>query len=71
MYRFIEVNRAPSFFLDIFVVNIRLEGESNRSLQNIYKGNMDVIKSFKKYKSKQHPLYIFYRLIPKLKQFLR
>lgn len=71
MYRFIEVKRAPSFFLDIFIVNMRLGGESNRSLQNIYKGNMDVIKSFKKYNSKQHPLYIFYRLIPKLKQFLR
>ena len=71
MYRFIEVKKSSTFFLDRFIVNMRVGGESNRSILNIYKGNKDVIKSFKKYNTKPHFLYVLYRLIPKLKQFFK
>lgn len=71
MYRFMEIKKEPSLYIDKYIVNMRTGGESNRSINNIINGNKDVLQSFKKYNSKRHPLYIFLRLLPKLKQYLK
>ncbi len=69
MYRFLEIKNVKSVFIDNFLVKMRLGGESNKSLRNIYIGNRQVINSFKKYNKSVSFFYPFYRLIPKLKQY--
>ena len=69
MYRFIEIFKSKSKFLDYTSVGMRIGGESNQSLINIFKGNNDVIKSFSKYGNPIPFYYPFLRLIPKIKQY--
>ena len=72
MLRFLERYAISTFYIPRVLVKMRLGGESNRSIENILKGNQDILKAFdinnitiNKY------LYPFYRLVPKIYQILK
>lgn len=69
MLRFMKVAGSNSKFLDKFFVNMKIGGESNKSLKNIIKGNNEIIKSLKKNAIKPNPLYRLRRWLKKLKQY--
>lgn len=71
MLRFIEKYQAKGAYLNEPMVRMRLGGESNKSLENMYKGNKDCIRAFKKNGLSVSSLYPIMRLVPKLKQFLK
>ena len=70
MLRFIEKYHIKTHYLNEFIVKMRYGGESTGSLKKILIGNRNVMRAFKKNGIKVSLLYPFYRLIPKLKQFL-
>lgn len=69
MLRFLEKYRISTFYIHEPFVKMRIGGVSNRNLFNILKGNINCYRAFKKNKIKVSIFYIFYRLLPKLKQF--
>ena len=71
MLRFLEKNKVSTFYFNRFIVKMRLGGESTGSLKRILLGNKNVIKAFKKNNIHVSLLYPFYRLIPKLFQFIK
>lgn len=70
MLRFIEKHKAKSAYINTPIVRMRLGGESNRSLKNIYNGNKDCIQAFKVNNLPVSFLYPIKRLVPKLTQFI-
>ena len=71
MLRFLEKYRVSTVYYDRFIVKMRLGGESTGSLKQIIHGNKNVLKAFEKNDIRVSFLYPFYRLIPKLFQFLK
>jgi glycosyltransferase involved in cell wall biosynthesis len=70
MLRFLEKYQISTYYLAEPIVKMRLGGETNKSLKNIYNQNIECIKAFSLnqiYVNKL--LYPFYRTIPKLLQF--
>ncbi len=70
MLRFLEKHQLKSTYLKIPMVRMRLGGATNKSWENIAKGNKECIAAFKKNGISAPLLYPIYRLLPKLKQFL-
>jgi glycosyltransferase involved in cell wall biosynthesis len=70
MLRFIEKNHIECVYLPEALVRMKLGGESNKNFKNIIKGNIECIKAFKKNNIPISITYPFYRLFPKLKQFI-
>jgi len=69
MLRFLEKHHLKSQYLQIPMVRMRLGGATNKSWNNIAKGNRECIAAFKKNGIKAPFLYPVYRLLPKIKQF--
>lgn len=69
MLRMLEKHRISSVYLPVPIVKMRLGGETNKSLSNIYYQNLECIRAFRKNDLKAGIFYPVYRLIPKLKQF--
>jgi glycosyltransferase involved in cell wall biosynthesis len=70
MLRFIEVNKVGSIYLKKVCVNMKIGGESNKSLANILESSRDFRRSFEKYHIKTGINYILKRWIMKLLQSL-
>lgn len=70
MLRFLEKNKVKSVYLPFPMVRMRLGGATNKSISNILKGNKECMKAFKVNGLKVSSGYPFYRLLPKLKQYL-
>ena len=70
MLRFIEKHKIDVCFLDEVLVKMRYGGESTGSIKKIIAGNKNIMKAFKKNDLDVSYLYPFYRLLPKLKQFI-
>lgn len=71
MLRLIEKEHIRLTYLREPLVRMRLGGTTSKNLTNIRKGNMECIKAFKKNGLKAGCLYPFYRLLPKLKQYIK
>ncbi len=72
MLRFLERYKISTFYLPECLVKMRLGGETNKSIRNVYKQNIECIKAFSENKIRINKiLYPVYRLLPKLKQFLK
>jgi len=72
MLRALEMNTFKVVFVDQVFTKMRIGGESNKSLRNILKGNIEILNSFKKNKISVSPfLYLTNRLLPKIFQFLK
>ncbi|MDR0467686.1 MAG: glycosyltransferase [Campylobacteraceae bacterium] len=69
MLRFIEKNRANLFYLPETTVKMRVGGVSNKSIKNIVKANIEVLKAWKK-NGFRVPFFIFFiKPFKKIKQF--
>jgi glycosyltransferase len=69
MLRFLERFRITSSYLPQPIVRMRLGGKTSRSLRNSIVQNIECYKAFRINHISVSPLYLFYRLLPKLKQF--
>jgi glycosyltransferase involved in cell wall biosynthesis len=71
MLRFIEKHKVKTFYLDKFLVRMRLGGASNTNLKNIIIGNLNVKKAFENNNISYKFYYPVLRLMPKLIQFIK
>ena len=70
MLRFLEKYRISTYYLQEAFVKMRLGGETNKSLKNIYNQNVECLKAFHLNGLKVNSLlYPFFRILPKLLQF--
>ena len=70
MLRFLEKYKITTKYLNQSLVKMRLGGETNKSLKNIFNQNLECIKAFRENKVSVNPLlYPILRIIPKLLQF--
>ena len=70
MFRFQEIYKVPSSFINKTIVSMGIGGTSSK-FYNIIKGNLNIIKAFKIHnKSVFIPLYLFRRLMPKIINFI-
>jgi glycosyltransferase involved in cell wall biosynthesis len=70
MLRFLEASHISSFYLQDFILKMRLGGESNRSFANIKKGKSEILNAFIKHKIKVSSFYPYKRWINKFFQYL-
>lgn len=70
MLRFVEKHQIKLVYLEESLVRMRLGGATSKNLKNIYYQNKECYKAFKNNGIKCSPLYIFYRFLPKIKQFV-
>lgn len=72
MLRFLEKYKISTFYLAEVMVKMREGGESNQSIKNIIKGNLNILKSFDKNGINVNKfIYLFYRFIPKIIQKMK
>ena len=72
MLRFLDKHKISTNYLKEPLVKMRLGGETNKSLKNIYYQNIECLRAFKKNNIKVIKLlYPFLRIIPKFFQFNR
>lgn len=72
MFRFFHINDIKYSYLPETIIKMRLGGETNKSLKNIIKQNLEILNVFKKYNIKISPLiYLYQRLFPKFVDLLR
>jgi hypothetical protein len=70
MLRFLDKHNISTLYLPEPLVKMRLGGETNKSLKNIYRQNIECVKAFTVNQLQVNQfLYPFYRTIPKLLQF--
>jgi len=71
MLRYIEKYKISMYYLPEPLVRMRLGGATSKNLQNIIKGNIECYCAFKENLIPVSILYPFYRIFPKLKQFVQ
>jgi len=72
MFRFFHIHKITYHYLPEIIIKMRLGGETNKSLKNIVKQNIEILNVFKKYNIKIFPcIYLYQRLFPKLLDLLR
>lgn len=72
MLRFIEKYKISTIYLPEPLIKMRLGGETNKSVENIFRQNKECIKAFKDNDLKVNSvMYPFFRIIPKFFQFLK
>lgn len=72
MLRFLEKFNISTKYLPEPLIKMRLGGETNKSMANILKQNKECIKAFKDNGLKVNEIaYPFFRIVPKLFQFLK
>lgn len=70
MLRLFERFGIRARYVDRTIVRMRYGGESTGSLRKIIRGNINIMRAFKKNGIRVSPLYPLMRLLPKLKEFL-
>lgn len=71
MLRLVEKAHITMVYLKEPLVYMRLGGLTNNSIRNIYRANKECFRAFKKNNIEVSPLYFYYRLLPKIKQFFQ
>jgi len=69
MLRVFEVYGFASYYLDKCVVNMRIGGQSTKSIGNIINGNVNIFKAFKKNNVRYPYYYPLRRFLDKVNQF--
>ncbi|GHV61824.1 glycosyl transferase [Bacteroidia bacterium] len=70
MLRFLDKYKIKVHYLKESLVKMRLGGATNKNIKNIYIGNIECLRAFKKNNLPVNPiLYPILRLLPKLLQF--
>lgn len=71
MMRFLEVHKIKSKYIPNTFVHMRLGGTTNKSLPNIIKQNLEILRALRMHSSSSKPLYfLFLKLISRLRQFI-
>ena len=71
MLRLLEKFKIPVSYLPEVLVKMRVGGESNQNIKNIFVGNKNILKAFAKNDIEvSNFMYPLFRLLPKLKQFV-
>lgn len=68
MLRFFEFYNISNSYLNKTLVTMKIGGASN-NIKGIIKGNREIKQAFKKYKISPNFFYMFYRYLPKLRQY--
>ena len=72
MLRFVEGYKIKMAYLPEYLVKMRLGGATSKNVQNIYKQDVETIRAFKEnHLPGGNIMYLFWRYLPKIKQFLR
>lgn len=71
MLRLIEKYHICVKYVDRYMVKMRVGGESTGSIQNIIKGNKNIMKAFRKNNISVSPFYPIIRLYPKVLSLIR
>lgn len=71
MLRFLEKHKATSYYVKDYLVKMRLGGESNRSLENIKRGNKEIRDAFAKNDISIPFYYTYKRWFNKLLQYIK
>lgn len=71
MLRFVEKHHIKLLYLPEYLVKMRLGGATSKNLHNIIQQDKECMRAFKENGLESSPLYLVYRLLPKIKQFLR
>ena len=71
MLRFIEKYKVKTIHLNKLLVRMQIGGASNTSIKNIFTGNVNIKKAFKKNNISYKIYYPVLRLLPKLLQFIK
>ena len=70
MLRVFDKYKIKAFYLQEYLIKMRLGGVTNKSLKNIYKQNIECVRAFSHNGLHVNKfLYSFYRILPKLLQF--
>jgi glycosyltransferase involved in cell wall biosynthesis len=70
MLRVFDKYKINAYYLQEYLVKMRLGGVTNKNMTNIYKQNIECLKAFQHNKLTVNKfLYPYYRLLPKLSQF--
>lgn len=69
MFRLLNIEKIPSFYLSRNLVRMRLGGKSNQNFRNIILGNKEIFMVWKKHKKKIPINFWFGRYYNKIRQF--
>ena len=69
MFRVFRAYRYKALYVNRVFVKMRLGGRTNKSLKNIYKGNMDILNAWKKHGINPPILLFPNRFLKRIKQF--
>lgn len=70
MLRALAVENARSLYVPQVLVTMRAGGESNRSLTNIWRANLECLRAFRKNNLRVTPLIVFRKPLSKLLQYI-
>ena len=72
MLRFVEKHHIKLQYLPEYLVKMRLGGATSKNIQNIYRQDVETIRAFKEnHLPGGNIMYLFWRYLPKIKQFFR
>ncbi len=72
MLRFVEKHHIKLQYLPEYLVKMRLGGATSKSIQNVYRQDVETIRAFKENGLPGGSfMYLFWRYLPKVKQFFR
>ena len=72
MYRFLEINKIHSIYIDKIIVSMRYGGKSNKNIKTILSQNLIIFNILKINKNIfKITSFIFFKLINRFKQFLK
>tara|TARA_Y100000590_G_scaffold466600_1_gene642589 strand:+ start:5505 stop:6266 length:762 start_codon:yes stop_codon:yes gene_type:complete len=72
MYRFLEINKIHSIYIDKIIVSMRYGGKSNKNIKTILSQNLIIFNILKINKNIFKIIsFIFFKLINRFKQFLK
>ncbi len=72
MLRFVEKHHIKLQYLPEYLVKMRLGGATSKNIQNIYRQDVETIRAFNENGlSGGNITYLFWRYLPKIKQFFR
>ena len=71
MLRFVEKYHIELVYLPESLVKMRLGGATSKNLRNIIAQDRECIAAFRENSLTAGPFYLCYRLLPKVKEFLR
>ena len=71
MLRFLERHKIKSCYIPQILVKMRIGGQSNKSIKNIIKGNIECYRAWKINGLKANPLIFFFKPLSKVTQYFK